>query len=58
MKFASIYYQGSPQLAIVLPDHRLVSLQALGFRVRDMQQLIETSSDRMQIGRASCRERV
>ena len=47
MKFASIYYQGSPQLAIVLPDHRLVSLQALGFRVRDMQQLIETSSDRM-----------
>ncbi len=44
MNLASINYAGSPMLAVVLPDGRIVSLQALGFKVREMQELIETYS--------------
>ncbi len=47
MNLASINYAGSPMLAVILADGRIASLQALGFKVREMQELIDTSSPRL-----------
>lgn len=46
MKLASIHYNASPRLALITSDLRPVSLDALGFRQKDMQQLIETTDER------------
>ena len=45
MKIASVYYETVPRLAAVTPDEKILSLDRLGFRQREMQQLIETADE-------------
>ncbi len=46
MKIASVTYQAQQELVIVDSEERYVSLAALGFPLKDMQELIETGSER------------